>query len=453
MNIFNKFFKNKQVPEAKAFSNNNNQFQLLLGDSSVKTYTPKELLQYNFGWVYTCNNRNATTLSTIPFKLYYKSNGAPLKWYKHKKLDKKSIQLLEKDCKKSLANIIEIEEHPAIKLLLNPNPRMNYTDMSGLVQSYLGLIGNAYIYIERGKDGSPKALYPLLSENVTAIVEPNAIGYGEVKSYKYTFDNVNKTRTETTIPAKDIIHFINYQPGNTLYGRGELEAGIACAEREYYYDQVENYLNKNNARPDFLVSYKAGMTENQQKEIQRMWYKKYGSAQNAGKPMITTGDVDVKQLGFSPRDMQFQMGRTELRREICAIYGVPESLVVINDANRASAESGMDFYKQITILPKLQKYFEKINEQLVREYDEDLFVWYDANMITSQDEMVAAQIDDLYLKNGVYGVTFVRDRLGIESDQSDAVRAEPATVNLTTNDSDDGSVVDEQVAETINVPN
>ena len=405
-----------------------NMWQFFYGQSSSKVYSPKQLLAYNVGWVYTCNNKTAQTLATVPVKLYYRNpTGKEVKHYKTMPISTRQARMLSGIMRKDMSNTVEIEDHPVVELLHCPNDRMNWTDFSAFIQSYLGLIGNAYVLIERDKAGMPVALWPLLSENVSCVVKDNGLGYGEIVSYKYS-NNLNDsgrtTEQVTIIKPEDMLHFVNYQPGNTLYGKGELEAAIACAEREFYYDQYENYINRNNARPDFLVSYKNGMTASQQKEIQRLWYKQYGTPMNAGKPMITNGDVDVKQLNFSPRDMQYQMGRTEVRREVCAVYGVPNALVDINNANLASSKSAMDHYRQYTILPKLQKYLEKLNQQLVEKYDENLFVWYDGDMVTSEDPLERANIDKIYMDLGVYGATYVRERIGIEEVQEDAERAE-----------------------------
>lgn len=104
-----------------------NQWQFFYGQSSSKYYTPKQLLAYNTGWVYTCNNRNATTLSTIPIKLYYKNkSGSEVKYFKSKSLTGKQIKYIERTTQKAISSeVVEIENHPVIDLLHCPNPRMN----------------------------------------------------------------------------------------------------------------------------------------------------------------------------------------------------------------------------------------------------------------------------------------------------------------------------------------
>jgi len=354
--------------------------------------------------------------------LYYKKlPGQTLKASKYIPVTKDIQNSIRQTYKKSFTELVEIPEHPVLELINHPNPRMNWTDLVILSESYLGLIGNAYLYKEMEKDGTITALYPLLSENVSVLVKENPIGYGDITGYKYSKDATAKNTDDKDIifPNEDIIHLLNVSPGNTLYGKGELEQCLCCAEREMYYDQVENYLNRNNARPDFMVSYTNGIKENEQKELMRMWYKKYGTPQNAGKPIIAGGDVKVQQLGWNPRDMQYKSGRDQVRMEICSIFGVPEALLVINESNFASSKSATDHYIQFTIKPKLTRFLEKLNEQLVATYDDRLFLWWDGEFNASFDKLEQAQVDQIYIQNGTYTPDYVRNRMGIEGISGD----------------------------------
>lgn len=416
----------KEIPEVdkKAFlqETSTNAWQFFFGVSSNKQYTPKQLLQYNTGYVYSCNNKIGQTIAKVPLKLFYK--GKTPKLSQHKAISRATRKFIEVTTKQAMDDVVEITTHPALTLTERINDRMNFSDMTYLVHGYLGLIGNSYIYKERDENNTVVNLYPLQAEFVTVIMKQNPFGYGKIEKYKYCSNDTDSGVDEKNavyFKPEDIMHIANFQPGNMLYGKGELEACLSCAERAMYYDQVENYLNRNNARPDFLVVYKNGLKEAEQKEIARMWYKKYGTPMNAGKPMITGGDVDVKQLGFSPRDMQYQLGRETTKKEICAVYGVPEALIDINESNFASAKSAMNHFMEFTIHPKLSKYLNIINQQLISEYDPNLFFWYDD--YTSIDAKEQADIDKVYIDSGVYGPTYVRNRIGIDPNQDDAERA------------------------------
>ena len=434
----------KRTPEEKkayidsGISSVANLFQLYFGSDTGHVYSPKELLKYNVGWTAACLNKNAQTLSSIPLKLYYrKSNGQTLKESKNRIVTKSVQKVIRSTYRKEFDELVEITEHPVLELINHPNERMNWTDLMILSESYLGLIGNAYLYKQKNAEGVVEKIYPLLSENVSVIVNSQDFRYGNVQGYKYTNDaDPSKSITFT---GDSIIHLLNVTPGSVLYGRGELEQCLSCAEREVYYDMVENYLNKNNARPDFLVSYTAGIKENEQKELMKMWYKKYGSPKNAGKPIIASGDVKLQQLGWNPRDMQYKSGRDAVRQEIASVFGVPEALLVINESNFASAKSAVNHYMEFTIKPKLTRFLEKINEQLVSTYDPNLFLWWDGEFNASQDALDNAQLDEIYIRNGVYDAAYVRSRMGIQGiaedeEQEVEVEEEPVKTEVVVNE-------------------
>lgn len=400
------FLTQKAVPQSQTET----VLQMITGDASKTDYTPKQIMMYNRGYVFACNNKNAVTLASQNIKLYYDASYKKVKASKVHAISKKQANYIKSTTSnikiKQATELVEVEEHPFINLINNINPRMNYVDFASLVQSYLGLIGNSFVYIEK-ENGLPVALYPLLSENITILKSYTATGYGEIKGYKYEIEN----KTETFMP-EDIIHFINYQPGNAVYGRGELENCVSAAERAYYYDALENYLNKNNARPDFIAIYKNGIKEQEQKEVSKSWWRKFGNPKNAGKPMIASGDIDIKQLGFSVRDMQYPQGRKSSQDEIMAVFGVPQALVELNSANLASSQSATAHYMRYTIFPKLNNYCEKINEQLLPMWDDGLFCWYEPNEET--DPTAQAQILNSYVGSGIMDINEAREKIGLE---------------------------------------
>lgn len=417
-NFISTVFRKTQLPiEQKASTNNPNDFmmQILKGDSAVNKYCSADLLTFNRGWVAACLSKNSSTISSIPIKLFYKSKGKSLKATKNHSISQKQFNFIKqsnsvKDIK-SMGDVVEIEDHLILDILNMPNDRMNYTDLINVTQSYLGLIGNAYWYKVRNKKGEIESIMPLSAENITAEVSDNGI-YKTIQYYKYTNpDNIGDN--VTIIPKKDIMHFANYGASNLLWGKGELEACITAAERELYYDQFENYINKNNARPDYGIIYKNGIKENERKDIKKSLLQHFGGVKNSGKPLVMSGDVDIKQLGFAPKDMQYKDGRDAIRQEIASVFGVPEALITLNSANYASAAAASTHYANYTIIPKLNKMLEKINEQLVAEFDPELFIWYDDALKIDTSPLEQSTIDATYIDKGVYNAAYVQDRMGV----------------------------------------
>jgi len=350
-----------------------------------RTLSPKELVEFNTHWVFISNSKNANTCATIPLKLYYEN-----------KTGKKLVQ--NSQPVKGKIDVVEILEHPFIDLMKNINEGMNYTDLSALTFGYMGLVGNAYWWLDKDGKGLPQAIYPLMSEYViTKLDKPN----GKIVGYKY-FDNTYK--------VEDVIQFSNFCPGSLLQGKGELEACIDAVRRYCYYNYAESALNKNNARPDFVVSYKTKLNDNEQKDIEKIWYKKFGR-KGIGRPLITS-EATILPLGLPPKDMAYPAGRDSAIKEILACFGVPEALVFLNSANLASSRSANSHYMKYTIFPKMDRYVEKLNEQLLPLYDYNLYADYDRSL--EADPLEQSTVLSNYVMNNIISINEAREKIGLE---------------------------------------
>ena len=396
-----------------------NSFQIINGKEYEQNASPINLIKLNTGWVAIANSKNASTCASIPLKLYYKnSGGKDLQVTSYKRLSDKSLNKL---CKSS--NIIikqedtveEIIEHPLLSLLKNINPTQNYTDFAEIVFQYQGLIGNSYVLIVKEGDIITE-LIPLLSEYVVPVATGKT--QGRITGYIYKPEKI-----EYRYKPEEILHFVNYQPGNMLIGRGNLESCLSAQERYLYIDAYEKYLGLNNSRPDFAVNYKNKLNEKDMKDLYRQWNKRFGGVQNSGRVAVTSGEMEIKNLGFAPKDMQYQVARSWSMKEIAAAYGVPLSLLQTEDVNYANANAAFNQYLKLTIYPLMSKYCEKFNETIVPSYDSNLFLWFEENYTQDPKEQYANAISAFGA--GVVSKNEAREMIGMEAVEEDEEVIEP----------------------------
>ena len=364
--------------KTKAGSVNNSQqqiFNIITGEQCNNNLTSEQLVKLNKGWVAVCNNKIANTCASIPLKLYYKnSSGKNITRTAHKALNKKELQRISKALKiNKSVDIVEIDEHPFIDLMDNINDGMNYGDFCKNVFSYMGLIGNSYVRVEKDGGMLPIALYPLVSEYVSVFAD-NAID-GKITRYEYRIDNMVYSYS-----PDEIIHFKNLQPSNNILGRGELEGCLSAVSRYNYYDAFESYVNRNNGRPDFAISYKQNINEKDLKELYKQFMRAFGG-KGAQRPIITTGEFDIRNLGFPPKEMQWATGRTWAREEIAAQFNIPLPLLTTQDVNLANALSAQNTFLRYCIFPKLSEFCNKINEVLMPMYEDNLYVWFEESVL------------------------------------------------------------------------
>jgi len=393
------------------FSNNFKSQQSYVIENKQSDF--KKLISLNQGTAAICNQINSSTIGTTEFKLYAVQGSSSKKmadWVKTKNISKKQIEFIKetstnKKVKKAL-NIIEIEEHPIFDLLKNTNPYYNGTDLISLTESYLGTIGNCFWYLEKDNN-EIKNIWCLLSEYVTIKVENNTISkyIYEPSGVKYFYD------------PEDIIHFKNLTPGDTLFGRGSLINCYLEATLEKYISLYEISLSQNNARPDYIMSYLGKLDEKDQKELNKMLNSKHNGVNNSGKVMVTDERFDLIPLGFAPKDMAYTEARNQINKRIAKSYGVPQSILEIESSNKASAEVGLVYYNKFTIIPKLIKFCEKLNETLIPMFDDNMYIWFENPIkedieIKQKEKEFELRLEEHDLRNGIRTIEEIKqDRL------------------------------------------
>jgi len=392
---------------------------LFSGESPIINLSAKNLVEKNTGWPAICSAKLAAVMSSIELKLYYASNVKETEKMitSHKDVSPSKQALLKKAMNgrnyvvKNTDNIVEIEEHPLKKLLYTVNGRMNYADFIGLNEQYIDTIGNSYNLIEF-EDNMPTALYPLLGENIEIDVA-DAVK-GTIKKYVYSLNN-----KKYNYRPDQILHFINYVPGNNIFGKGSLEIALAAVLRENYYDAYEYWLCKNFALPSFIANWKTHkkLTEKEKADLMKQFHQRFGSVKNAGKPIITEAEaLEIIQLqSASLREMNFVNGRKENLKIIAGAYGVPTDLIDTSDANRASALTAIVQFLEFTIFPKMNRFCEILNQNLVPWFDDSgkLFVYFD-NTIPTDPEVQSKTLSTL-TSNNILTINEARNIMGYPS--------------------------------------
>jgi HK97 family phage portal protein len=364
---------------------------------------------YNTNYVYACVKKIEQYISAIPLHLYYWTSDSTKMLTPHKIISKnfkKTIQNDPRITKKSYMEMVEIEESPEIKLLQYPAENMSYVDWIGMIASYLLLSGNALLEIIKEGD-KIKFLNPLKWEHITV-----NIVQGRIISYTSSDPNTN-IRTFT---PNQVIHIRLFAPGHILLGKSNLSACIDSVQLYQYYDQYQLTLAKNYAMPGVNVNIKNKIgNEDEAKSIADKFMLKFSRCNN-GKPLVTFGDIEVKPMSMAPKDMEYAEGRRAAVKAICAAFGVPFDLLDTESSNRASSQTAINQFKQITIYPLLGKILDQINSQITNIYfDSDSFIWFDPMETQDSDPVAQSAVLKTYIDSGIMTVNECRSILGMES--------------------------------------
>lgn len=245
---------------------------------------------------------------------------------------------------------VEIDTHPLLDLLRQPNPEQTGADFLEAAIGFLLVSGNAYLEAAT-IDGETRELYALRPDRMKVV--PGAEGWPEFYEYSAGGRSVrfDQGRGDGVRP---ILHLKLFHPANDHYGLSPIEAAATAIDIHNAASAWNKALLDNSARPSGALVYATGghMTEDQFARLRSELEANYQSARNAGRPLLLEGGLDWKPLSLSPKDMDFMEAKNGAAREIALAIGVPPMLLGIPGDNTYSnyQEAQRAFWRQ-TVLP------------------------------------------------------------------------------------------------------
>lgn len=294
------------------------------------------------------------------------------------------------------------DTHPFLDLINNPNPFQSKKSLLRSIYSFVQLAGNSYLEgVILGKD--VKELFSLRPDRMTAIMSPK----GYPQGYKYT---VGQNSTTYKIPEGSvqhpILHIKEFHPTDDVYGMSPVEAAAYAIDVHNEASTFNKSLLQNSATPSGALVYNPGkgpdggiprMTDDQFARVKKEMDDYYSGAKNAGRPLVLEGGLDWKDLGMTPKDLEFVEGKRSSAREIALSFGVPPMLLGIPGDNTYSnyAEANRAFYRQ-TVIPNVHWVLEEISRWLRPTYGDDFLLATDLDAL----EALSAERKDLWDRVG-----------------------------------------------------
>ena len=286
-----------------------------------------------------------------------------------------------------------LEQHPLIDLLQRPNPLQSYSEFFNSLFGYLLLSGNSYYVKVGGLSNQPRELHLLRPDRI--IIKG---GTGSMPSqYEYVINGRTEKIYEVDQDTgfSDIKQTKLWNPLDDFYGCSPLSAAAVEIDQHNMASKHNISLLNNGARPSGAVvfkpkddaGYQVNLSESQRQQLLTDLNNRFSGTMNAGRPLLLEGDFDWKEMGLSPKDMDFINLKHMSATDIAMCFGVPSQLVGVPDAQTYAnvAEARLALYEE-TIIPYLRKVESDLNEWLVAQFSETLEFCYDIDQIPALSE-------------------------------------------------------------------
>ena len=286
-----------------------------------------------------------------------------------------------------------VEEHPLLDLLKRPNPLQSSSEFFNSLFGFLLLSGNAYILKVGSEVGSPRELHLLRPDRI----QIKGGGKPIPDRYEYIVNGrvQNVFDVDQDTGSSEIKHIKLWNPLDDYYGCSPLQAAAEEVDQHNLSSKHNINLLNNGARPSGAVIFKpkddqgfaVNLTESQRQQLLTDLNNRFVGSGNAGRPMLLEGDFDWKEMGLSPKDMDFINLKHMSATDIALCFGVPSQLVGVPDSQTYSniAEARLALYEE-TIIPHLKLIQSDLNEWLVPMFSEELEFCYDIDGIPALAE-------------------------------------------------------------------
>ena len=388
-NIANRFTKNIEVETKQApqvYMSNSNPFH-----GRKDTFRDYALEGYSYNAiVYRCVNEISQGAASIPFKV------------------KQGDQVLE--------------SHPLIDLLNRPNPLQAGVEYFQALYSFLLLSGNSYA-LSTLVNNIPSELHLLRPDRIEIDPSDTTIPAG----YKYKLNGkvAKYYDADPMTGQSEVKHFKFWNPLDDYLGMSPMMASSIDVDQYNSISRHNIALLNNGARPSGAIVFKPTDTSGnrmtlsdiQRKQVQDDLRLKMQGSANAGKPVLLEGDFDWKEMGMSPRDMDFLQQKHMAAKDIALCFGIPSQLIGIPDSQTYAnvQEARLSLYEE-TIIPLAKRIESDLNEWLAPSYGDDIYICYDWDAIPAMAERRKRIYENVALavREGIISRNEARERLGYE---------------------------------------
>lgn len=289
-------------------------------------------------------------------------------------------------------------------LTIAPNPTMGKFTFFKLLVSQVLMRGNAYVWVDRDKNGVVNNLVLLNPDTVTITK----------KGYELFYTD---TETNMVYDSSQIIHVLN-TTSNGLVGVSTITYASMTLDTAYNEKNHSNSFFKGGGLRGILKPI-AGTMISQDKAV------KAKAAWNAGLTNITEGNngiivlgdaLEFQQVSISPRDAQVLESQAFSLLEISRFFGVPPALLYAENIKYNSAEQQSIDFINSTVLSWTERLENEFFRKLYLKSQWDMNdLKFDIQALYKTDLSSQA---DFYTKMqalGVFTVNDLRNKLNIEA--------------------------------------
>lgn len=240
-------------------------------------------------------------------------------------------------------------------LLENPSENYTYAEFISLIIQDLYVAGNIYGYIQKGLDKK---------------IQIRRLDPRNIEHYKNEWHYTTSDGQFFILDEKFLVHVkLAPDPNNVKFGKGIIASNITLFSNILDVLQFRENFYKKGCIPTGVFSVESSGAVIDTK-LRAEIREKYQGVENAGEPLILTGNVKYQAMQIDPSTMKISEELVMLYKEVMAIFGMPRFLMELG--LRDTGQKYNNHAKQAehwiknTIIPVAKKIEGFFNEIVIR---------------------------------------------------------------------------------------
>lgn len=245
-----------------------------------------------------------------------------------------------------------------VKLIEEPNPFMEWSDLCELTLIDWLIVGNAYwVKWKSNAQGQPLALYRMAPQCVK--IEPGQFGPAK---YLYRLPGATE---DVEFTPDEVIHFKRPNPHNPYYGMGVVKAGARALDMELGLTKTMASFYERQALPSGVVQTERRVPRDVFNKLKRQLQSFYSGGANSGKLMVLEAGLQYKSVSLNAQEAAFlTMGQWSRDRTL-AHFHINKSLLGIWDSgDNPNIGLWQTLFDQKTMIPICNKFSKAISRGL-----------------------------------------------------------------------------------------
>lgn len=322
----------------------------------------------------------------------------------------------------------QIEQHPLLDLLKQPNPMQSFDDFIGELVACDRLFGEQFIHAP--VQNSPRELW---------IYDPQEMQVKKsgVKGMPGGFKREVRVGKYEEYTPEEMLMRKRYNPKDCWRGQSPIMA-VALQGDTFNEGSKWNYgLLKNSAAPSGLITIDGDMPKPEAVSRLRQMVKSMLSGPvNAGEVPVTSKGTQWVPLSHNPKDMDFATTMDKGAKYIASALGVPLPLVDNDASTFNNLEQAKERLYTDTIIPLVSSIVTSLNSWLVPMFEDGLELRLNMDSIPALEGLRQKRYDRALAgyREGVLTLQEARELMGYEPDAKGDLKPVSPMFNLSQSD-------------------